>query len=141
MNKGIILYGILILFWSLILIIACDDDKKLWGKIDSPDLGCQVYLYQKDRIMHQAPEILVYFQKKGSSIMRPIGNILLPEDNRSTLTYAYEWEKGALNLSLNCEQCMIEQRNYKVRFEGEPCLSEIIDNPKKEKFKTKYKLL
>jgi len=48
MNKTVLLYGILVLFWILILIIYCDDDKKQWGKINSPILDGQITLYQKD---------------------------------------------------------------------------------------------
>jgi len=84
---------------------------------------------QKDRIMHQTPEILVYFQKKGSWVNRPIGNILLPEDDRSKFTYEYALEEnGELVLSLNCNNCMIDQREYLISFNPVPQMSEIIDS-------------
>ena len=92
-----------------------EEDKSLWGKIDAPDLEYQIMLYQKDRIMHQAPEILVYFQRKDSKTIRPVGNILLPEDNRNELTYEYQWSSdGVLMLMVNCDKCMIEQRKYSI---------------------------
>ena len=127
MNNSNIIYGILVLFWSLVLTISCVDNKRLWGKIDSPHLDYKITLYQKDRIMHKTPEILVYFQKKGSLIMRPLGNILLPEDDRIILTYDYEWEKsGNLALTLHCQKCMIDQRKYKINLGQNPNLSQVL---------------
>ncbi|CAA6802108.1 MAG: Unknown protein [uncultured Aureispira sp.] len=100
---------------SIMLLSFYEEEKSLWGKIDAPDLEYQIMLYQKDRIMHQAPEILVYFQKKNSQNLRPVGNILLPEDNRNELTYEYEWSRtGVLMLMVNCDKCMIEQRKYAI---------------------------
>ncbi|BDS09684.1 hypothetical protein [Aureispira anguillae] len=133
MKTGLLPYLLLILIGGFVLLISYDDDRQLWGEIDAPNLDYQIMLYQKERIMHQAPEILVYFQKKGSSITYPIGNILLPEDNRSPLTYDYQWSpEGALTLILRCDKCMIEQRKYQIDMEKEkPTLTKILEDTKR----------
>jgi len=115
------------------LLSFYEEEKSLWGKIDAPNLEYQIMLYQKDRIMHQAPEILVYFQKKNSKEIRPVGNILLPEDNRNQLTYEYEWSKeGALMLMVNCDKCMIEQRKYAINIiKNQAVLTEIWSGTKR----------
>lgn len=115
------------------LVSNTEADKQLWGEIDAPTADYQIKLYQKERIMHQAPEILVYFQRKGSKTTYPVGNILLPEDNRSELTYDYQWSKtGELMLILHCDKCMIEDRKYQIEIEGEkPTLTKILEDAKR----------
>jgi len=110
-------YSALVLAWMCTLFLGTDSEERIWGRIDAPDNTYQVILYQKERIMHQAPEILVYYQNKGKKMRYPIGNILLPDDNRSALSYEYEWTTNQeLLLKLNCEKCMIDQRIYSVLF-------------------------
>lgn len=135
MKKNRRLYYIILtlLGGAMMLLSYPKEDKVLWGKIDAPDLQYQIMLYQKDRNMHQAPEILVYFQKKNSTVIQPIGNILLPEDDRNQLTYDYEWSsKKALTLMVNCDKCMIEQRKYTIRInKNQAILTQIIDDTKR----------
>jgi hypothetical protein len=135
MKKNGLLYYFILTFLggSIMLLSFNEEEKDLWGKIDAPDLEYQIMLYQKDRIMHQAPEILVYFQKKNSNVIRPIGNILLPEDNRNELTYEYKWSKGgALMLMVNCDKCMIEQRKYSINIvKNQAILTQVISETKR----------
>lgn len=133
-KNGLVYYLILTLFGGFVMLLSFyEEEEKLWGEIDAPDSEYQIRLYQKDRIMHQAPEILVYFQKKNSKITRPIGNILLPEDNRNELTYEYQWStEGALMLMVNCDKCMIEQRKYSINIvKNQAVLTPIIDDAKR----------
>lgn len=131
MKANLLLYFILVIIGGSVLILSYpDDDKELWGRIDAPDLNYQIMLYQKERIMHQAPEILVYFQKKGSKRTYPVGNILLPEDNRNELSYDYQWSRtGALMLTLYCDKCMIERRKYAIELVDEiPTLIKVLED-------------
>lgn len=133
-KNGLLYYFILAFFGGAIMLFSFyEEEKSLWGKIDAPNLEYQIMLYQKDRIMHQAPEILVYFQKKNSKTIRPIGNILLPEDNRNELTYEYQWSSdGALMLMVNCDKCMIEQRKYSIDIvENQAVLTRVMDDTKR----------
>lgn len=119
--KSMFFYAGLIVMWFCTLFLGTDGEERLWGTIDAPNDSYQVVLYQKERIMHQAPEILVYYKSKGKKMRYPIGNILLPEDNRSAISYDYEWtDTQALLLKLNCEKCMIDQRLYTVLFRTNP---------------------
>lgn len=134
MSKSTFSYLVLFLIGGFIMIVSNqEDDKKLWGEINAPDSDYQIKLYQKERIMHQAPEILVYFQKKGSKSTYPVGNILLPEDNRSLLTYDYQWSRqGALTLILHCEKCMIDERKYQIDIaKGKPTLTKVLEDTKR----------
>lgn len=135
MKKNGLLYYLILTFvgGSIMLLSIYEEDEKLWGKIDAPNLEYQIRLYQKDRIMHQAPEILVYFQKKNSPITRPVGNILLPEDNRNELTYEYQWSKeNTLTLIVHCDKCMIEQRKYAINIDKDQAvLTPILDDVKR----------
>lgn len=129
MKSILVLYSSLVFFWCFTLLMSCEEDKNLWAKLESPNQEFQIILYQKDRIMHQAPEILVYFQKKHSSTPKPIGNILLPEDNRNKLTYHCQWlNTTQALLSLTCDKCMIDERTYKIALHHTPCLQEITDD-------------
>ncbi len=133
-KNGLLYYFILIFLGSFILLCSAqEEEKKLWGKIHAPSAAYQIMLYQKDRIMHQAPEILVYFQKKNSKTAHPIGNILLPEDNRNHLTYEYYWSaQEQLTLIVNCDKCMIEQRTYSIHVhKNQAILTQVIDNAKR----------
>jgi|VirMetMinimDraft_7_1064189.scaffolds.fasta_scaffold48359_1 hypothetical protein len=133
-KNGLLYYFILTFIGGFIMLLSFNEEEKnLWGKIDAPDLEYQIMLYQKDRIMHQAPEILVYFQTKNSAIIRPIGNILLPEDNRNELTYEYQWStEGALTLMVNCDKCMIEQRTYSIQIsKNQAVLTPVISDTKR----------
>jgi hypothetical protein len=133
-KNGLLYYFILAFLGGFIMLLSFyEEEKSLWGKIDAPDLEYQIMLYQKDRIMHQAPEILVYFQRKDSKTIRPIGTILLPEDNRNELTYEYQWSpEGALMLMVNCDKCMIEQRKYSINIvENQAVLTRIIGDVKR----------
>jgi hypothetical protein len=133
-KNGLLYYFILAFLGGFIMLLSFyEEEENLWGKIDAPGLEYQIMLYQKDRIMHQAPEILVYFQKKNSKTIRPIGNILLPEDNRNELTYEYEWStEGILTLMVNCDKCMIEQRKYSINIvKNQAVLTQIISDVKR----------
>jgi hypothetical protein len=133
-KNGLLYYLILTFLGAFVMLLSFyEEEETLWGKIDAPDSEYQIMLYQKDRIMHQAPEILVYFQKKNSKITRPIGNILLPEDNRNELTYEYQWSReGALTLIVNCDKCMIEQRKYSIDINNkEAVLTQVINDAKR----------
>lgn len=133
-KTGLLYYFILTFLGGAIMLLSFyEDEEKLWGKIDAPSLEYQIMLYQKDRTMHQAPEILVYYQRKDSKITRPIGNILLPEDNRNELTYEYQWStKGALTLIVHCDKCMIEQRKYSINInKNQAILTQVLDDAKR----------
>lgn len=133
-KNGLLYYIILTLLGGTMMLLSYpNEDKELWGKIDAPDLEYQIMLYQKERKMHQAPEILVYYQRKNSTVTQPIGNILLPEDDRNQLTYDYQWStKRALTLVVNCDKCMIEQRKYTIQInKNKAVLTQIIDDTKR----------
>lgn len=125
LNKSFFLYAVLISFWLLILIAFSNEDKVLWAKITVPNNGGELFLYQKTRIMHLTPEILVYFQANNHTTLRPIGNILLPEDDRIKLTYNYHWIADyQLSLTLVCDLCMIEERKYELKLGEMPSIVE-----------------
>lgn len=99
----------------LLLLQTQTTSQQLWGEISATDGKEQLILYQKDRRMHQTPEILLYSQHKDTQTTRYLGCINLPEDNRSAIRYTYEWEdEQQLILRLECDYCMIEQRRYRI---------------------------
>lgn len=117
MKKETIVIGYLSLFALAIILLlqTQSNSQQFWGKIIAPDGEQQLILYQKDRIMHQTPEILLYFQGKNQAVRRYLGCISLPEDNRSAIHYTYEWAKEQeLVLLLECDNCMIEKRAYHI---------------------------
>ena len=128
MTKDIIIYTSLIFLWLFIITVVTSEDHKLWASIDSPKMDYQILLYQKERKLHQVPEILVYYKSKNSTFKKTVGNILLPEDDRNTLSYQYQWENNhKLTLTLNCDLCMIHQRNYKIELKNKVKLTQIKD--------------
>lgn len=117
MKKETTVIGYLSLFtFAIILLLQTQShSQQFWGKIVAPDGEQQLFLYQKDRIMHQTPEILLYFQGKNQAVRKYLGSITLPEDNRSAIHYTYEWsQEQELVLLLECEYCMIEKRAYHI---------------------------
>lgn len=117
MKKETIVIGYLSLFiWAIILLLQTKSNvSRIWGEIKDPNGEQHVILYQKDRMMHQTPEILLYYQGKDQGVERYLGGIILPEDNRSKIKYTYKWtDKEQIVLSLECDYCMIEQRHYHI---------------------------
>ena len=132
MTKDIIIYTSLIFVWLFITTVITTEDDKLWASIDSPKMDYQILLYQKERKLHQVPEILVYYKSKNSTLKKALGNICLPEDDRNTLSYQYQWVNNhKLNLTLKCDLCMIHERNYKIEFKNNAKLTQIKDNHNK----------
>ncbi|MGH1334699.1 MAG: hypothetical protein ACRBFS_01120 [Aureispira sp.] len=117
MKKETTVIGYLSLFvWAIILLLQTkSDSQQFWGEITAPNGEQQIILYQKDRMMHQTPEILLYSPSKNQGVKRYLGCIALPEDNRSRIKYTYEWtDEEHLVLLLECDYCMIEQRRYQI---------------------------
>ncbi len=101
---------------ALVLLLQTQTaSQQFWGEITAPNGQQQLILYQKDRMMHQTPEILLYSQQKNETTARYLGCITLSEDNRSAIHYTYEWaDDQQLVLWLECEYCMIERRRYEI---------------------------
>ena len=132
MNKYIIIYTSILLTWLFILSGMMTDDKELWASIESPKKDYEVLLYQKERKLHQVPEILVYYKSKNSSFKKAVENIMLPEDDRNTLSYEYQWENNyKLTLTLKCDLCMINNRKYKIELKKIAKLTQIKNNQNK----------
>lgn len=100
----------------LILLVQTQTaSQQFWGEIIAPSGEQQLNLYQKDRSMHQTPEILLYSQRNNSTVERYLGCISLPEDNRNAIHYTYEWaNEEELVLSLECDYCMVSKRRYQI---------------------------
>ena len=129
MTKDIIIYTSLIFVWLIITTVVTKEDHKLWASIESPKMDYQILLYLKERKLLQVPEILIYYKSKSSTFKKAVGNILLPEDDSNTLSYQYEWENNhKLTLTLNCDLCMIHERNYKIEFKNNKKITQIKNN-------------
>lgn len=108
-----------------ISLTGCTSSRK-WGVLQSPNKNYQLILYKKDRTMHLTPEIQIHYLKNDNEYY--LDSILLPEDNRNTLTYDYNWQSDSnLHLILHCDFCMIEKRVYSISFHTnkKPVLEEI----------------
>lgn len=101
--------------WAILLLLQTQSySQQLWGKIVAPNGKYQLILYQKERMMHQTPEILLYSQHKEQQ-ERYLGGINLPEDNRTTINYSYTWlNDQEMILLLQCDHCMIHERRYHI---------------------------
>jgi hypothetical protein len=109
-----VLFILSILTYCLILLTGCSHSKK-WGTLKSPNELHHIVLYQKDRSMHRTPEIQIRYQKDNMEYY--LDSILLPEDDRNTLTYEYQWQSDhKVLLSIHCDFCMIDKRVYTIEF-------------------------
>jgi len=106
--------------WAVLLLLQTQShSQQLWGAILTPNGGQQLILYQKERMMHQTPEILLYSQDKEQT-EHYLGSINLPEDNRTTINYSYTWlDNQEMILLLECDPCMINERRYRIRFSAQ----------------------
>lgn len=106
--------------WAVLLLLQTQShSQQLWGAIIPPDGDQQLILYQKERMMHQTPEILLYSQNKEQT-ERYLGSINLPEDNRTTINYSYTWlDNQEMILLLECDPCMINERRYRIRLSAQ----------------------
>ena len=92
---------------------AVENEKSLWGCIETEDELSKILLYKKERNLHRVPEIIVYFQYKESKYKQAIGNILLDEDDRNTLSYQYKWKnRQKLELNIHCDNCVLHSHTY-----------------------------
>lgn len=108
----IFLIGISITAITLMLLSLLAAKPTFWAAFVCNGRKGKVLLYQKQRMMHQAPEILVYYQdNEGANDF--VGTINLPEDNRSHIAYEFkQLDPYRILLQLSCEPCMIELRTY-----------------------------
>lgn len=103
---------ILFLLWAFAFVSQPDGFSSLWCKIQTDDPQKQIVLKLRERNLHRIPQILVY-SKVGTSKQQFIGKIDLKEDNRNKLKLQYKWiNPNKLELSINCDYCMIEKRMY-----------------------------
>lgn len=102
--------------WAVLLLLQTQSySQELWGRIMAPDGSQQLILYQKERMMHQTPEILLYSQSKEQK-ERYLGCINLPEDDQTIIDYSYTWlNNQEMILLLECnDHCMIDKRCYQI---------------------------
>jgi hypothetical protein len=115
MKKTKLIYMSLTILLLIMILRSKERDKSLWGYIETEDKVCKILLYKKERNLHRVPEIIVYFQYKNSEFKQAIGNILLDEDDRNTLSYQYNWKNGQeLELNIHCDKCVIHSHTYNI---------------------------
>lgn len=107
-------YRICLLFFTIFVTISCSD-KQYLVSTTSPHQALEVLLYEKERPMHQSPEILIYYKKSKKEAY--IDSILLPEDNRNQLNYTFNWSEDQLLITVHCDYCMINERTYTLSFQ------------------------
>ncbi len=113
-------YKTCLLILTVFLTVGCSD-KEYLVSTTSPHQALEVLLYEKERPMHQSPEILIYYKKSKKEAY--IDSILLPEDDRNQMDYTFSWSKDQLLITVHCDYCMINERTYTLSFQQkEPIL-------------------